>query len=119
MWWKKTKQRAFVEEKEKKKERRFKINYSWIVHHIPFLLFLFGLGILYIANGHYMVDNVRKTNKLQVKVQELHWEYLTRKSELMYRSKMSNVAEEVRPYGLRESTVPPIVIKEGENKNNN
>ncbi len=110
MWWKKAKQREFIDDQEKKKEHRFRINYSWIVKHIPFLVFLFFLALLYIANGHYMVKNVREVNQLQEKVKELHWTFLSRKSELMFRSKMSRVSEKAQPYGLEEAETPPLII---------
>lgn len=116
MWWRKVKQRAFVDEKDRKKERHLRINYTWIVQHIPFLVFLFGLGLLYIANGHYLVKNVREINKLQVEVKELHWTYLGRKSEWMFKSKMSKISKEVAPYGLEDADVPPLVISEDNEK---
>ncbi len=112
MWWKRTKQRAFVEVQDKKKDWRPRINYSWIVNNIPFLLFLFLLALLYIANGHYAVKAIREINSLQTEVKELHWHYLDRKTELMFRSKMSEVSDQVEPYGLKVSETPPLIIKE-------
>src|SRR5699024_9558849 len=97
---------------ENKKDRRLRVNYSWIVHHIPFLLFLFVLAIIYIANGHYAVKNMREISKLETIVKELHWDYLDNKSELMYRSKMSEVSDKVAPYGLKVSNIPSLVIPE-------
>ena len=114
MWWRKAKQRAFVDEQDKKKDWRPRINYAGIVKNIPFLLFLFVLAILYIANGHYAVKNIREINQLQTRVKELHWQYLDKKSEWMYRSKMSEVSGKVAPYGLQIADTPPLVIKEGQ-----
>ncbi len=113
MRWKRAKQRAFIEVPDKKKDWRPHINYSWIVDHIPFLLFLFVLAILYIANGHYAVKNIREINSLQTEVKELHWHYLDQKSELMFRSKMSEVSDQVAPYGLEIANTPPLIIKKG------
>lgn len=111
MWWKRTKQRAFVEVQDKKKDWRPRINYSWILKNIPFLLFLFLLAILYIANGHYAVQNIREINSLQTEVKELHWHYLDQKSKLMFRSKMSEISDKVKPYGLKVANTPPLIIK--------
>ena len=32
---------------------------------IPFILFIAGLGILYIANAHYSEKNVRELNQIE------------------------------------------------------
>ena len=39
--------------------KRF-FNYKWIVKNIPFFLFLSGLAVLYIYNGHHSDKLVRK-----------------------------------------------------------
>lgn len=106
-----TEQRPFIEEKEEKKDWRPKINYQWIVKNVPFLLFLSFLALLYIANGHFAVKNIREINKLQKEVKELHWHYLDEKTELMFRSKMSEVSQDVAPYGLQVPQRPPLEIK--------
>ncbi len=116
MWWKRAKQREFIEVPDKKRDWRPRVNYSWIVNHLPFLLFLFVLAILYIANGHYAVKNIREINALQTQVKELHWHYLDQKSKLMFRSKMSEVSGQVAPYGLKVANTPPLIIKEEDRK---
>ncbi|MCK7559603.1 hypothetical protein MKQ70_33495 [Chitinophaga sedimenti] len=58
---------------------------------------------------------MRRINKLGREIKsELKWEYLNLKSELMFRSKMSEVSKAVEPLGLKELSTPPqrIIVKE-------
>ncbi len=79
--------------------------------HLPFVLFLAGLAILYIANGYYADDKIREFNKLNNQLKELRSEYISTKSELMFASKQSEVAKAALQLGLKESLVPPIKIE--------
>jgi hypothetical protein len=49
---------------------------------------------------------------VQNDLKELQYEYKTLKSEVMFRSKQSELAKAVAPLGLKELVVPPIVIKD-------
>ncbi|HEY8396448.1 MAG TPA: FtsL-like putative cell division protein [Flavihumibacter sp.] len=101
-----------MKNKRPKKEKRFRINYQLIVQHMPFFLFLSGLAVLYIYNGHYsdkIIKSISRTNK---ELKELQFEYKTMKSEVMFRSKQTEIAKAVAPLGLMELTTPPVVIKE-------
>jgi hypothetical protein len=109
-------QREFIEEPPEKKDWRPHVNYEWIVTHLPFLLFLSLIAVLYIANGHYAVKNVREINKLDKQVKELHWRYLDAKTDLMLRSKMSEVYRGVSPTGLQIPTTAPLSIDTDKNK---
>ncbi|MDB5021687.1 MAG: hypothetical protein JWQ28_2814, partial [Pedobacter sp.] len=42
---------------------------------LPFLLFLSLLCMLYIANSHMAMKNIRNIDKLNKEVKELSWEY--------------------------------------------
>ncbi len=84
--------------------------YQWIVKNIPYFLFLAALAVLYIYNGHYsdnMIKNISKTSK---EVKEMQYEYKTLKSDVMLRSKQSELAKAVEPLGLKELTEPPHVL---------
>jgi hypothetical protein len=109
-------QREFIEEPEKR-DWRPRFDYESIVRNLPFLLFLSLIALIYIANGHYAVKNVREINKLGKQVQELHWRYLDAKTDLMLRSKMSEVYRQVSPMGLEVPVTPPLEIRTGKNKN--
>lgn len=108
---KKEVQPEFIEEPLEKRDWRPRINYEWIVEHLPFLLFLSLIALLYIANGHYAVKNIREINKLSSEVKELHWRYLDAKTDLMLRSKMSEVYRGVSAQGLEVPVTPPLRIE--------
>lgn len=106
----------FIEEPAEKKDWRPKVNYQWIVENLPFLLFMALLALVYIANGHFAVKNIREIDKLDQQVKELHWEFLDAKSNLMLKSKMSEVSRGVLPMGLKTPETAPLSITEVENK---
>lgn len=83
---------------------------------LPFIVFLCLLGMVYIANSHFAINNVRKIDKLSKEVKELNWDYKSLKADLMFRSKLTEVAKKVDTLGLRELTEPPkkIVISKNE-----
>jgi hypothetical protein len=79
--------------------------------HLPFILFLAFMAILYIANGYYADDKIRKVNKITDQLKELRSEYISTKSELMFASKQSEVARSAEQLGLKEPVVPPHKIE--------
>ncbi len=85
------------------KEWRLRINYQLITGNLPFLLFLAVIALVYIANSHLAEKKVRRINKLSSEIKELKWEYLSVKSELMFRSKLSEVSKAVEPLGLKKN----------------
>lgn len=101
------------EEPEQKREWRLRINYRAITQNMPFILFLSALALVYIANSHLAEKKIRNINKLGREIKELKWEYLNVKSELMFRSKMSEVSKSVETMGLKPLSSPPqkIVLK--------
>lgn len=80
---------------------------------LPFLIFMAGLGIVYIANRYNAEHLLRNTAKLQQELDELRAESITTASELMYVSRQSQVIKSIEEnhLGLKESTVPPRRIK--------
>jgi hypothetical protein len=83
---------------------------KWLVKYVSFVLFLGFLGIIYIANGHYADDTIRKTVQAKAELKQLQYEYKTLQAELMYRSKESELAKAVAPIGLKRLSEPPIII---------
>jgi hypothetical protein len=79
--------------------------------HLPFILFLSFVAVLYIANGYYADDKIREVNKLSNQLKELRSEYISTKSELMFASKQSEVAKAAEQMGLKEPVVPPVKIE--------
>ncbi|MEZ2442067.1 FtsL-like putative cell division protein [Chitinophaga sp. RCC_12] len=98
---------------EQRKEWRLRINYKALVQNMPFIGFLSLLALVYIANSHLAEKKIRRINKLGKEIKELKWEYINVKSELMFRSKMSEVSKSVEPLGLKQLSSPPqkIVLK--------
>lgn len=83
---------------------------KWIMKNMVFFLFLAALAVIYIYNGHYADKVVRDINHTGKELKELQYEYKTLKSEVMFRSKQSELAKAVAPFGLRELTSPPYVL---------
>ena len=110
-------------EQENTKERELKkitrtlsfkrwLNYQSIVKQVPFFLFLALLAVLYIYNGHYADRTIRDINQTAKDVKELQYEYKNVKSEVMFRSKESELVKAVEPLGLKELTVAPVVLRD-------
>jgi hypothetical protein len=99
-----------MEKLNTKKEKRFRINYQLIVKNIPFFLFLSGLAVIYIYNGHYSDKLIKEISKTNKELRELQFEYKTMKSEVMFRSKQTELAKAVEPLGLKELVTPPVVL---------
>ncbi|HAN66752.1 MAG TPA: hypothetical protein DCQ34_11195 [Chitinophagaceae bacterium] len=85
-------------------------NYRSIVGNIPFFLFLSALAVLYIYNGHHADKLVRRIAKSEKNIKELEYEYKSVKSEVIFRSKASELVKAVEPLGLRELKGPPIML---------
>ena len=86
------------------------------VRYLPKIFFVMVLALIYIGNTHYAEQTVRKINVIQVEVEDLRADYTTLKADLMFGSKQSEVARKVKPFGLKESLIPPykVVVEEGE-----
>jgi len=87
-----------------------------IIGNLPFLLMLALLALIYIANSHYHIKLEREMQQTQRDMKVLRWEYMTSKSDLMYKSKQSEVAKIAAPHGLKPLTEPPkkLIVRKGE-----
>ena len=74
---------------------------------LPFLIFLCVLVMIYIANSHMAMKNIRSIDKLNKEVKVLNWEYKSFKADLMFKSKLTEVAAKVDTLGLKELIEPP------------
>lgn len=88
-------------------------NRESVVNYMPFVMFLVMLAMFYIWNTYTVEKTVREIDKTEKELKELRSEFITGKSELMYKSKLSEVANTIKNYGLKESTVAPkkIVVR--------
>ena len=91
------------------------LNYQSIVKQVPFFFFLALLAVIYIFNGHYADKTIREINRTTKEVKELKYEYITVKSEVMFRSKPSELVKAVEPLGLKELAAPPVVLRDSIN----
>ncbi|MBN8577646.1 MAG: hypothetical protein KF775_01240 [Cyclobacteriaceae bacterium] len=95
-------------EKRMKLESYFETGFP--LQHLPKILFVVLLSLLYIGNTHYAQKTVRKIDRLQSEVEDLRADYTTLKADIMYASKQSEVARRVKELGLRESLTPPFKV---------
>jgi len=86
------------------------LSHKWVVQNIPFFLFLAVLAVLYIYNGHHADKLTRKISATEKHIKELEYEYKTIKSEVIFRSKASELVKAVEPLGLKELTTPPVML---------
>jgi hypothetical protein len=100
----------------KKNKVKGLIRYQWMVSHLPFFLFLAFLAVIYIYNGHYADRVVRDIGKTGRELQELQYEFKSLKSEVMFRSKQSELAKAVEPFGLKPLSSPPLVLSDSLSK---
>ena len=93
------------------KKERWKFNsHKWIVQNIPFFLFLGALAVVYIYNGHMADKMIRNIARSERNIRELEYEYKSLKSEVIYRSKASELAKVVEPLGLQQPNYPPAIL---------
>ena len=80
------------------------IGASLVLKNLPFVLFLSFLTVIYIANAHFAEKQVRQIQTLQKEVKELKREYNSLKSEIMFKSRLAEIGEDVEGLGLRKTT---------------
>ena len=95
------------------------LNYQSVVKQVPFFLFLTLLAVLYIYNGHLADKTMRNINRTATEVKELEHEFKTVKSEVMFRSKQSELVKAVEPLGLKDLAEAPTVLKPEEEEKGN
>jgi ABC-type transport system involved in cytochrome bd biosynthesis fused ATPase/permease subunit len=77
-----------------------------IVTLMPFILFLTFLTIIYIGNSYYAERTIRKIEKTKTELRDRRAEYISTSSELMFRTKQSEVAKAIAPQEIKESVEP-------------
>lgn len=101
----------------KKARSYFDLNFmtsDLILNNLIFVLFLGFLATVYIANAHYAERNVREIQLLQKEIKEMRWYYMSLQAENMYKSKHSEMRENVKELGLRPQNGRPkrIVVSQ-------
>src|SRR3954471_20155699 len=105
---------------KKEKVYRWKrlLNYQSVVKQIPFFLFLAGLAVVYIYNGHHADKLAREITKTTRELKELEYEYKTVKGDVLFRSKQSELVKAVAPLGLKELEAAPVILIDSSEINN-
>ncbi len=94
------------------------INFDWkklmsvkfVEDNIMFILFLSLLTIIYIGNVHRHDRLLKQIAKTEKSIERLEFEYKSKKSELIFRSKASELVKAVAPLGLKELLEAPVVL---------
>lgn len=81
-----------------------------LLKQIPFIIFITFLGIFYIANSYNAEKTIIEIGKTKKELEELRYEYITTKSNLMFQSKQSEVAYRLVNSQVKESLVPPVKL---------
>lgn len=105
-----------VQSEQTKDSFSFILNKEWVNKSLPAILVLSTLAIfyIYIANSH--VKKLNEIEKLKQENQELRSELIAIQTDLMTKSKQSEVANRVRERGLKEMRKPPFQLKDEKNK---
>lgn len=79
---------------------------------IPFIIVLFILGLIYIANRYHAESIFRETENAKKEIEDLRAEKIEIQSNLMTNSRRDKVLRLLEEKGsiLKESPVPPIKI---------
>ncbi len=77
---------------------------------MPYIFFLAFLAVLYIYNSNHAIRMIRDCDRLTKEIKEHRAEFISVKSEFMYRSKQSQVSKRLDERGLKELKQPPIKI---------
>ena len=78
-----------------------------VMRMVPFLLFLLLLAVFYITNIFYAEKTIREIDDAKQELKELQYEFITAKSDLMTKSKRSEIAKDLENEGIKESSIPP------------
>lgn len=78
--------------------------------YLPYILYTTLITLFYIGNTHFAEKTIRKIDKIKVETEDLRADYTTLKSDYMEASKQSEVARNVAPLGLIESSSPPYQV---------
>jgi cell division protein FtsL len=86
---------------------------GYLVKHVPYIVLLVVLAILYITNRYKNEQIAMEKQQLQEEMKNLRSESITTAAELMRISRQSEVVNLVKERGmeLEESTIPPKIIE--------
>jgi len=86
---------------------------EWVVGNLPFLLYVAILAMFYIGNTYYTEKTYKDIERTKNELKELRFQYINTRSELMFRSRQSEIIKQAEALGLKESILPPYKILYG------
>ncbi|MCB9318486.1 MAG: hypothetical protein H6570_04330 [Lewinellaceae bacterium] len=97
---------------KKPKQNKGKLKGTWMMfRNLPYVYFLCGIGLVYIANAHYAEKKMRKIQRLTKEVEELRWQYNSLKSDYLYQSTESQIQQKVTSLELSDRNNAPKAIE--------
>ncbi|MEP7269535.1 MAG: FtsL-like putative cell division protein [Saprospiraceae bacterium] len=85
-----------MEERSQNKSLRNFFAGGMVLKNLPFIYFSGLLALFYIANAHSAEKKVRQIHKLRDEVKELRWQYMSFKSEFLFSSSPTQLANDVK-----------------------
>ena len=81
--------------------------------HLGLILLVFALIIAYVSNRYAFQHEQVEIQRLRSELNDMKYEALARSSELMEKSRESNIQKFIIEQGsaLQTSTLPPVIIK--------
>lgn len=81
-----------------------------VVRLLPYWLFVTSLALVYISNNYLAQRKIKQIETISNELKELRNEHISTKSELMYHTRISEVAKKLEGTNIQESVNPPIKI---------
>ena len=78
-----------------------------LIRQLPFILYVFFLFLLYIANAYYGEKTVFRIEQYKSEMIELRSEYISSKTRLMTGTNISKLSEKLKPENIFPSHTPP------------
>ena len=94
------------------------LSQDWVIRSAPLIGFVFLLTIAAIGNNYIAQRKAKQIDEVKREIKDLRDEYISSKSQLMYSTKMSEVAKKLQNRGIKEPVKPAFKLiiskKEGE-----
>lgn len=74
---------------------------NWVRENFYFILFVFGVGLIYIANSHFAEKQTRKMEALTSEIKELKSEAMTINAQLCRMKKQSELRKSLEAKGIQ------------------
>jgi hypothetical protein len=87
-----------------------KVGREGLVRNIPFILYCAFLTICYISLNSWAEKRIRDINFLAKDLKEARWKHIDLKTQIMFLTKESQLAEHAAKLGLEKTKVPPYKI---------